>query len=120
MHAMAMIDRAFGWLLVIGAALHAYGSLTFYGPSTVTLVWALAGSLAAFLLAAINLMRVNRRHDRTLAWVSFVGALCWCAVALAFGVAIQRIADPRVLYHAIVALALAAFSVQGALRRNSI
>jgi len=64
-----IIDRIFGWLLVIGALLHAYGSLMFYGPSTVTLVWALSGSLAALLLAALNLMRINRPADRTLAYV---------------------------------------------------
>lgn len=116
---MGYIDRAFGWLLVIGGALHAYGSLVAYPPQTVTLVWSLAGSLAAFLLAALNLMRVNRPHDRTLAYVCFVGSLCWFAVAMAFGMAINAVLDPRVLYHAVVALVLAAFSVQGALRRGS-
>ena len=116
---MKYLDRAFGWLLVIGAALHAYGSLTFYGPQTVTLVWALAGSLAAFLLAAINLMRVNRPTDRTLGYVSFAGSLCWFGIALAFGIAIQDVVDPRVLYHAVVALALAAFSAPRAFRPRS-
>jgi hypothetical protein len=117
---MRNIDRAFGWLLVIGAALHAYGSLTFYGPQTVTLVWALSGSLAAFLLGAINLMRVNRPADRTLAYVSFAGSLCWWAIALAFGIASQSVTDPRVIYHAIVALVLAGFSAPGAFRRRSL
>jgi len=117
---MKIIDRIFGWLLVIGAALHAYGSLMFYGPQTVTLVWVLAGSLAALLLAALNLMRVNRPTDRTLAYVCFAGSLAWCAVALAFGVAQQNIVDPRVLYHAIVALALAGFSAPGALGKRGL
>jgi hypothetical protein len=113
-----IIDRAFGWLLVIGALLHAYGSLMFYGPSTVTLVWALSGSLAALLLAALNLMRVNRPADRTLAYVCFAGALAWCAIVLAFGVAMQHLLDPRVLYHAIVALVLAGFSARDFARRG--
>lgn len=117
---MKNIDRAFGWLLVIGAALHAYGSLAFYGPQTVTLVWALSGSLAALLLGAINLMRVNRPTDRTLAYVCFAGSLCWWAIALAFGIAIQNVADPRVLYHAIVATALAGFAAPGAFHRRSL
>src|SRR5262245_47025964 len=87
---MKLVDRGFGWLLAIGAALHAYGSLMFYGPQTVTLVWALSGSLAAALLASLNLMRVNRPADRTLATVCFAGSLAWCAIALAFGVAQQN------------------------------
>ena len=117
---MKFIDRAFGWLLVIGAALHAYGSLTLYPPQTVTLVWSLSATFAGFLLAAIHLMRVNRPTDRTLAYVAFAGSLCWCAISLAFGMAIDAPADPRVLYHVIVALALAGFSASGAFRRRSI
>jgi hypothetical protein len=116
---MKQIDRAFGWLLAIGAALHAYGSLTFYGPQTVTLVWALSGSLAASLLAALHIMRVNRPADRTLAYVCFAGSLCWGAIALAFGLTISAPLDPRVLYHVIVALVLTGFSAPGAFRRRA-
>ncbi len=111
---MTYIDRAFGWLLAIGSALHVYGSLKAYAPQSTALVWALGSSLGGFLLAAVNLMRVNRPGDRTLAWVSFAGALCWTAVALAFGMAIDNVLDPRVLYHVVVALALAGFSFGGA------
>lgn len=116
---MKFIDRAFGWLLVIGSVLHAYGSFKLYAPQTVTLVWSLSASFAGFLLAAINLMRVNRPGDRTLAYVAFAGSLCWCAIALAFGMAIDAPADPRVLYHVIVALVLAGFSAPGAFRRRT-
>lgn len=117
---MKLIDRAFGWLLVVGALLHAYGSLMFYGPQTVTLVWALSGSLAGLLLAALNLMRINRSSDRTLAYLCFAGSIAWCGIALAFGVAIQSIGDPRVLYHVVVALALAWFSGAGAFGRRGL
>jgi hypothetical protein len=115
---MRTLDRLFGGLLMIGATLHAYGSLASYPPQSVTLVWSLAASLAGFLLAAINLMRVNRSSDRTLACVSLAGSLCWLAVVIAFGTAIQSVTDPRVLYHAIVPLVLAALSLRTAVRAS--
>jgi hypothetical protein len=117
---MKYIDRIFGWLLVIGSALHAYGSLKLYAPQTVTLVWSLSATLAGLLLAAIHLMRVNRPQDRTLAYVGFAGALCWIAIAFAFGVAISAPMDPRILYHVVVALVLAGFSARGMFYRASL
>jgi hypothetical protein len=71
------IDRAFGWLLVLGGLLHAVGSVKGLANRPDVLVWALSGSLAALLLAAINLMRVNRPDDRPLAWVSTAGSIAW-------------------------------------------
>ncbi len=114
------IDRIFGWLLVIGGLLHGFGALKSYEPQTALLVWALSGSLAAILLAAINLMRVNRPHDQTMARVAFVGSLCWAAITLAFGMTIDNLFDPRVLYHAVVALVLAALSLPAAIRNRSV
>jgi peptidoglycan/LPS O-acetylase OafA/YrhL len=111
------IDRLLGWLLALGGVLHGYGAFTAYEFLTPVLVWSLAGSLAALLLAAINLMRVERPQDRTLAWVGFAGSLGWLSVVLAFGASINKPFDPRVLYHLIAAAALAAFSLRTALGR---
>jgi hypothetical protein len=110
-----IIDRVFGALLLVGGALHAFGSISAYPRGSDVLVWALSGSLAAILLAVLNLVRASRPQDRTLAWITFCGSLCWAAVALAFGMAIGNVADPRVLWHAISALVLAAFSVRTAI-----
>ncbi len=66
------IDRVFGWLMVVGALLHCMGTLTAHLGEDVTL-WSLGAGLGELLLAAINLMRVGRPADRTLAWVSFRG-----------------------------------------------
>lgn len=113
---MNVIDRIFGWLLVVGALLHAGGSWAGYRNSPETLVWAWSGSLAALLIAALNLLRVGRCQDRGIAWVSLVSSLAWVAVALAFGLSIGNILDPRALIHGINALVLAALSLRTAVR----
>ena len=106
------VDQFFGGLLLIGAILHAFGSVANYPPRSQVLVWALSGSLASGLLAILNLVRAGRPADRTLAWITFVGSLCWVAVAIGFGLAIGNINDPRPLWHAISALVLAGFSLR--------
>jgi hypothetical protein len=80
------------------------------------LVWALSGSLAALLVAALNLMRVNRPADRTLAWVSAAGSIAWTLVAIGFGASIGNVFDPRAMYHTITGIVLAAFSARTAVR----
>ncbi len=109
---MKLLDKTFGVLLLVGSMLHAYGSMSSYQFGTQELVWALAGSLAGGLTAAINLLRAARPEDTTLAWVAFVASIGWCAVAIGFGAAIGNLFDPRVLWHAISALALAGFSLR--------
>jgi hypothetical protein len=106
------IDRLFGALLLIGACLHGIGALRAYPPGSDTLVWSLSGSLAAGLLAVLNLVRADRPADHVLAWITLVGSLCWVAIAVAFGAAIANVADPRVLWHAIAGLVLAGFSLR--------
>ena len=67
---MKVLDRVLGWLLVVGGLLHALGSWAAYRNAPPELLWALSGSLAALLLAALNLLRAGRPQDRPLAWVS--------------------------------------------------
>ena len=114
------LDRLFGSLLLIGSLLHSYGSISSYPLGSQELVWALSGSLAGGLIAVLNLVRSGRPEDRTLAWIAFVGSLSWIAVAVGFGVAIGHLFDPRVLWHAISALALAGFSLRTAIGRAQI
>jgi hypothetical protein len=109
------IDRIAGWLLVIGALLHGYGSYLAYPSLSANLVWAWSGSLAALLLAAINLLRVNRPDDGPLAWISLTGCLLWIGVVGAFAATLPNPIDPRPLYHLIVALILAVLSLRTAL-----
>jgi hypothetical protein len=109
---MKIVDRIFGWLLVLGSLLHAMGSVAAYRNTPVTLVWALSGTLAGLLVAGLNLLRVSRPHDRALAWTSFAGCLGWLAVDIAFGKAFGNVFDPRVLIHAINAVVLAVLSLR--------
>ncbi|MGD0642250.1 MAG: hypothetical protein ABSC22_16000 [Roseiarcus sp.] len=109
------LDRVFGALLLVGSALHAFGSISYYRFGAQELVWALSGSLAGGLTAAVNLVRSGRPDDTTLSWIALVASVCWIAVAMGFGAAIGNLVDPRVLWHAICALALAVFSLRTAL-----
>jgi len=106
------IDGIFALLLLIGAVLHGYGTVTGYQAGTEVFVWSLAGSLAAALIAVLNLLRRERRGDRALALICLVASLAWVAVALGFGAAIGNLLDPRVLWHAIAAAVLAVFSLR--------
>jgi hypothetical protein len=112
---MKTVDRVFGALLLLGSFLHAYGSITAYRLGTPELVWALAGGLAALLTALLNLLRSGRPEDHSLAWIAFAASVGWFAVATGFGAAIGNLSDPRVLWHLVCGLALAAFSVRTAL-----
>lgn len=107
-----MVDRIFGWLLVIGSMLHAVGSVAVYRNRPETLLWALSASLAGLLLAALNLLRVGRPHDHVLAWISFVGCLSWLAIVVAFGVLIGNFFDFRVVIQGTITLVLAIFSLR--------
>jgi hypothetical protein len=110
-------DRIVATLLVLGATGHTLGSFQSYAVGSTQLVWSLAGAFAAFLLAALNWMRIGRPQDVPLAWLCAVGCACWVALALAFGASVGSLVDPRALYHAAVAAVLAAFSLRTALGR---
>jgi len=113
---MTILDRIFGWLLVVGGLLHASGSWHAFHNDPPQLLWALSGSLAALLVATLNLLRVGRPTDRPLAWVSFVASVAWAAVAVGFGVVIGNLADPRAVIHAVNAAVLAGLSLRTLMR----
>jgi uncharacterized membrane protein (UPF0136 family) len=106
------LDRLFGWLLVVGALLHAAGSWKMERDQAALLVWALSGSLAALMVAAVNLLRTGRPADKSLATVSLLGSLGWLMVSLGFGKVIGNELDFRVLWHGACAFVLAVFSLR--------
>jgi hypothetical protein len=112
---MKTVDRVFGWLLFLGGIGHGLGCLKAYGHSPELLLWSECATLAGWLLAGLNLLRVGRPADRALAWVSFAGCLAWVVVAVVFGQLIENMLDFRPLINLILALALAAFSLRTAL-----
>ena len=109
---MRNVDRTFGWLLVVSGLLHALGSWKAYGNAPTELVWALSGSLAALLVASLNLLRAERPTDRGLALVSLFACFAWIAVCVGFGLAIGNLLDPRPLIHGVVTIVLAALSAR--------
>ena len=109
---MKTADRVFGWLLVLAGVLHLIGSAVSVRSRPELLVWAQAGGLAVLLVAALNLMRVNRPADRTLAWLSLWGTVGWLAVVVGVAVTIHNAFDPRVVFNAIVGVALLVFSAR--------
>jgi len=111
-----MVDRVFGVLLALGGIGHGLGAFKVYGKEPMVLLWALSGSFAIFLLAAINLLRTGRKGDRALAWVSAAGCVVWIGFALRVGQLIGNMFDFRPMVNVIVALVLAIFSVRSALQ----
>jgi len=112
---MTTVDRVCGWLLFLGGIGHGLGCLKAYSHNPEMLLWAECTTLAGWLLAGLNLLRVGRPTDRALAWVSFAGCLAWGGMAVAFGRLVGNMLDFRALINLILALTLAAFSLQTAL-----
>jgi hypothetical protein len=112
---MKIVDRIFAWILILGGLLHGVGSYIGYKHQPMTMLWSLCATLLTLLIAAINLLRVERPSDRPLAWISFAGSLSWAVAAFSAGLLIGNIFDPRPLMHWISALVLAGFSLKTAL-----
>jgi len=111
------MDRAFGVLLLLGAAGHTVGTLR-HLRGTDAFLWSLGSSLAAALLAVLNLLRSGRPGDRALAMVCAIGTACWGLVVLGFGVSIGNLLDPRVGMHLLASAGLVLFSVRAIVERG--
>jgi hypothetical protein len=94
---MRTVDRIFGWLMVVAAILHCVGSYSVYHSQHDVLLWAYCSGLAELYLAAMNLMRAERRHDLVLARVCVAGNIAWLGVVFAFAMLIGHLLDVRVL-----------------------
>ncbi|SMD20065.1 hypothetical protein [Rhizobium sp. RU36D] len=110
---MLIAEFAFSAVLFIGALLHVYGSFATLPSGSPELVWSIGSSGFAILLSVLAALRARRRTDRALSAIVGVGCIGWVALVLTFGMAIGNPADPRVLYHVVVGLLLAAFAVRG-------
>ncbi|HTZ89989.1 MAG TPA: hypothetical protein VMA71_06600 [Alloacidobacterium sp.] len=118
---MKTVDRVFGWLLVVSTLLHCIGCLVaFRHTNPDMLLWTEGAGMGGFLLAAVNLLRVNRPEDRGLAWVSAAGCVAWVVLAISFGLRIGNLFDPRPLVHSLVTLTLLGFSLRTALGKAAV
>jgi hypothetical protein len=112
---MKIADRICSLILLLAGILFGLGSYHAYQEQPLILLWALSATLAALLLASINLLRTQRPGDRSLARVCAVGCMAWCVVSFQYGALIGNIFDPRVLVQGLTALLLTAFSIDSAL-----
>ena len=85
-----------------------------------TILWSLCATVLTLLIAAVNLLRVERSGDRPLAWISFAGSLSWAVAAFAAGVLIHNVFDPRPMMHWVTALVLAGFRLRAALKPGNV
>ncbi|MBV9759560.1 MAG: hypothetical protein JO340_03260 [Acidobacteriaceae bacterium] len=113
---MRGIDRVFGWLLVLGGVGHGAGSYQAFKSAPGSLLWALSASFAMWMLAAINLLRAERRGDRALSAISLAGCLIWFAFVLWFGRILGNFFDFRVWVNLAIAGVLAIFSARSLAR----
>lgn len=116
---MKTLDRIFGWLLVVNGLLHAVGAWSANRATPSALLWPLTGSLAVFLIAAINLVRAERPGDGPIAWISLAGSLAWLIVALCVGALVGNFLDVRVISNAVNAVVLGGMSIRS-LRASAI
>jgi hypothetical protein len=107
-----ILDRICGWLLILGGCGHTMGSYNAYKNEPMTLLWALSASIAGVLLATLNLLRVGRPADRSLAWVCVVGNLVWLVFVYVFGRLIGNLLDFRVVIQACITILLLILSVR--------
>ena len=102
--------RILAVLLLVGAGLHAWGSTIAFKPRTPERAWSLGSAAFATFLAALAWLLAGR-HDHVLNWLLAGGCAAWVLTVGAFGLAIGKMTDPRVLYHLIVAAALGSVAV---------
>lgn len=102
---LELVTRGLAALLLVGAGLHAWGSLLAFPARSPSRVWALGSAGFATLLAVLGWL-VAGRDDPTLALVVAIGCLGWVVTVAAFGRAIGTLTDPRVIYHLVVGAGL--------------
>lgn len=113
-----LLTMVLGWLLILGAILHGFGTWRRIGHETTEFVWSFGAALAALMIGVLNLLLIHRPRDAALALLAATSALAWAAVAQAFGRAIKNRYDPRVVWHLCCGVGLAflsALTLMGAL-----
>jgi hypothetical protein len=108
------VDRGACLLLVLFAAGHAFIGTLMIRPWTETgTLWSVSGSLAAWMIAALNWLRSGRPHDKALTFWSLVGAVAWICLMIWLMEIAGMWRDPRPWLFILVSLVLSAFSVHG-------
>lgn len=117
---MKWIDRACAVLLALFSAGHGIVGTLFMSPLTEQItLWSFSGSIAAWLIAALNWMRGSRPGDRVLAFWAGLGAVSWIGLMFWLMQISNMWADPRPWLFIVVCGVLAAFSARGIARRKA-
>jgi hypothetical protein len=113
---LEIFDRGLSVLLILGAVGHTFGVLKFYRGQVHPLFWSLCATALILLLAAVNLLRVDRPGDHGLAWVAAVASALYLCISIAFGAVIaHNVLDPRTVIFGLVSLMLTILSLRSAL-----
>jgi hypothetical protein len=115
---LVWLDRAAALLLALLSAGHGIlGSLMSFPLNEQSTVWHFSGSIAAWMIAAINWLRSGRPGDKVLAFWALIGALAYAVLMAWFMQVTAMWSDPRPLMFFAASLVLAAFSLAGLVRR---
>jgi len=118
---MRSLDRAAALLLALLSAGHGFlGTLATAPLMDSRTVWSFSGSVAAWLVAALNWLRAGRPADRALAAWAVAGALAWAGLMVWLAFAADMLTDVRPWLFVGVSVVLAAFGLRDltALRRS--
>lgn len=108
---LAKVDRAFSWALIILSAGHGFlGTLLSSDLNASSTVWSFSGSIAAWLIAAMNLLRAGRPDDKAIAWVALAGTFSWLGLMFWLAHAAQMWGDIRIWLFVFVSVGLGLFS----------
>jgi hypothetical protein len=82
---LKVVDRIFGCLLALAACGHTVGTILWTQTTSGIFIWSLGSSLAAALLATLNIVRTGRPDDKTLAIITWLERLVgrWSRLVLA-------------------------------------
>ena len=109
---MKIVDRIFGVLLILATCGHIGGTLVWLPAMTGMWVWSLGAALCGLVLGPLHLLRAGRPNDRPVALIATLGTVGWLLIALAFGLSIHHVLDPRPLSHMVISAGLIAFGVR--------
>jgi hypothetical protein len=113
------IDRTFGWLLILANCGHTLGTILWAPFLSGLWVWSLGAAVGGFVLGALNIVRAGRPPDKVIAWITALGTACLILVAVAFGISIGNLFDPRADGHIVICSVLVGFSVNTIVRSSS-